>query len=161
MDSILQPIYLYTDSFPVDTCIDPEALRNRHPSYIAEAIETRESIPVKIIETLLMERNVISVNYDMEVEKVSALISKYDFLTVPVVDAENRLLGIITVDDVIDIMEAENTEDFHRIPAVVPFEENYFKRPPTRLFWDRRLFTKPEYIAGVYRPHRKNFLSNF
>jgi magnesium transporter len=54
-----------------------------------------------------------------------------------VVDGENRLLGIITVDDVIDILEAENTEDFQRISAVMPFEEGYFKRSLPRLFWSR------------------------
>jgi len=68
---------------------------------------------------------------------VAAAISKYDLLAVPVVDSDNRLLGIITVDDVIDIMEAESTEDFQRISAVMPFEEEYFKRPLPRLFWSR------------------------
>ena len=52
-------------------------------------------------------------------------------------DGDNRLLGIITVDDVIDIIEAESTEDFQRISAVVPFEEEYFKRPLPHLFWSR------------------------
>jgi magnesium transporter len=88
----------------------------------------------------IMQTNVISVRHDMEVEEVAAAISKYDFLALPVVDAENRLLGIITVDDVIDIIRAENTEDFHRISAVVPFEEQYFKRPLPRLFWNRFLW---------------------
>ncbi|MEW6670143.1 MAG: magnesium transporter [Thermodesulfobacteriota bacterium] len=88
----------------------------------------------------IMETNVISVKHDMEVEEVAAAISKYDFLALPVVDSENRLLGIITVDDVIDIIRAENTEDFHRISAVVPFEEQYFKRPLPRLFWNRFLW---------------------
>ena len=85
----------------------------------------------------LMQGNVISVRHDMEVEAVAAIISKYDFLALPVVDRENRLLGIITVDDVIDIIEAESTEDFQRISAVVPFDEQYFKRPLPRLFWNR------------------------
>jgi magnesium transporter len=85
----------------------------------------------------IMETQVISVPHDMEVEEVAAVISKYDLLAVPVVDGDNRLLGIITVDDVIDIMEAESTEDFQRISAVVPFEEEYFKRPLPRLFWSR------------------------
>lgn len=88
----------------------------------------------------VMETNVISVQHDMEVEEVAAAISKYDFLALPVVDAENRLLGIITVDDVIDIIRDENTEDFHRISAVIPFEEEYFKRPLPRLFWSRFLW---------------------
>ena len=53
------------------------------------------------------------------------------------VDQDARLLGIITVDDVIDIIEAESTEDFQRISAVVPFEEEYFKRSLPRLFGSR------------------------
>ncbi|MGD9209523.1 MAG: magnesium transporter [Desulfobacteraceae bacterium] len=85
----------------------------------------------------IMETRVISVPHEMPKEKVAALISKYDFLALPVVDNDKRLLGIITVDDVIDIMEAEDTEDFHRMSAVVPFEEEYFKRPLNRLFWNR------------------------
>ena len=94
------------------------------------------SRPDSLIEEV-MEKQVISVPQDMPQNKVGALISKYDFLAVPVVDAENRLLGIVTVDDVIDFMQAEDTEDFHRISAVVPFEESYFKRPMNRLFLDR------------------------
>ena len=94
------------------------------------------SHPEKSLDKI-MQRQVISVPHDMAKEKVAALISKYDFIAVPVVDSENRLLGIITVDDVIDIMEAEDTEDFHRLSAVVPFEEEYFKRPLNRLFWNR------------------------
>jgi magnesium transporter len=85
----------------------------------------------------IMETQVISVPHEMEVEQVAAVISKYDLLAVPVVDGDNRLLGIITVDDVLDIIEAESTEDFQRISAVLPFEEEYFKRPLPRLFWSR------------------------
>ena len=88
----------------------------------------------------IMETNVISVRHDMAAEDVAASISKYDFLALPVVDGENHLVGIITVDDVIDIIEAESTEDFHRISAVVPFEEAYFQRPLPRLFWSRFLW---------------------
>jgi magnesium transporter len=87
--------------------------------------------------TEVMEENVISVHHSVDVESAAAQIQKYDFIAIPVVDEENRLLGIITVDDVIDIIEAENTEDFQKISAVVPFEEEYFKRPMTRLFWNR------------------------
>jgi magnesium transporter len=85
----------------------------------------------------VMTTNVISARHDMEVESVARLISQYDLLALPVVDGENRLVGIITVDDVIDIIRTENTEDFQRISAVVPFEEQYFKRPLARLFWNR------------------------
>ncbi|MBI5062182.1 MAG: magnesium transporter, partial [Desulfatitalea sp.] len=85
----------------------------------------------------IMETHVISVTHDLEVAEVAAVISKYDLLAVPVVDKENRLVGIVTVDDVLDIIEAESTEDFQRISAVMPFDEEYFKRPLHRLFWSR------------------------
>jgi magnesium transporter len=85
----------------------------------------------------IVQTSVISIHHAMDVESAAAQIQKYDFLAIPVVDREERLLGIITVDDVMDIIEAENTEDFQRISAVVPFEEEYFKRPMPRLFWSR------------------------
>ncbi|MEJ2040724.1 MAG: magnesium transporter, partial [Desulfosarcinaceae bacterium] len=91
----------------------------------------------KAVLSDVMQTQVISVHHKQEVEEVAAVISKYDLLAVPVVDKENRLLGIITVDDVIDIIEAESTEDFQRLSAVMPFEEDYFKRPLPRLFWSR------------------------
>lgn len=94
------------------------------------------SKPMRILGGI-METQVISVHHQQEVEEVAAVISKYDLLAVPVLDKESRLLGIITVDDVIDIIEAESTEDFQRLSAVTPFEEDYFKRSFPRLFWSR------------------------
>ncbi|MDY6825722.1 MAG: magnesium transporter [Bacillota bacterium] len=63
----------------------------------------------------IMRRNIISVNASLDQEEVARLVSKYDLLSVPVVDDEERLLGIITVDDVIDVMEQEATEDIYRL----------------------------------------------
>ncbi|MDA8139475.1 MAG: magnesium transporter [Desulfobacteraceae bacterium] len=97
------------------------------------------SKPKAMLEAI-METHMISVPQDMDIEEVAAAISKYDLLAVPVVDQEGRLLGIITVDDVLDIVEAESTEDFQRISAVLPFDEEYFKRPLPRLFWSRFLW---------------------
>ena len=108
----------------------------RHLQGIISLRDLIMSKPQAVLEQV-METNVISVGHDMNVEEVAVVISKYDLLALPVVDQENRLLGIITVDDVIDIIEAESTEDFHRISAVVPFEEQYFKLPLPRLFWNR------------------------
>ena len=85
----------------------------------------------------LMNPNTISVPHDMPVEEVASVISKYDFIALPVVSGDGKLVGIVTVDDVIDTIEAESTEDFHRISAVLPFEEEYFKRALPRLFWSR------------------------
>jgi magnesium transporter len=94
------------------------------------------SRPAAVLKDIMQDK-VISVTHDMGVEEVASTISKYDFIALPVVDTQNRLLGIITVDDVIDIIEAESTEDFQLISAVVPFDEQYFKRPLTKLFWNR------------------------
>lgn len=102
-------------------------------------VSLRDLIMSKPNATLnkIMETNIISTPHDKDIEEVSADIAKYDLLAMPVVDGENRLLGIITVDDVLDIIEAESTEDFQRISAVLPFDEQYFKRPLPRLFWSR------------------------
>jgi len=62
----------------------------------------------------IMKRNVISVNVAVDQEEVARIVSKYDLLAVPVVDDQDRLLGIVTVDDVIDVMEQEATEDIYR-----------------------------------------------
>jgi magnesium transporter len=63
----------------------------------------------------IMRRNIISVNAELDQEEVARVVSKYDLLAVPVVDDQERLLGIITVDDVIDVMEQEATEDIYRL----------------------------------------------
>src|SRR5690625_7498444 len=64
-----------------------------------------------------MNRRVVSVPDDMGQEEVAAVIQKYDLLAVPVVSKQSRLLGIVTVDDIIDIIEDETTEDFGEISA--------------------------------------------
>ena len=70
--------------------------------------------------------HVISVHTDTHQEQIVRLIQRYDFLALPVVDTENRLVGIITVDDVIDILEAETTKDIHTLGGVQPGDERYF-----------------------------------
>lgn len=66
----------------------------------------------------LIEANALAVHVDDDQEEVARHISKYDVLAIPVIDAENRLLGIITYDDAMDIAEEEATEDIHRVGAV-------------------------------------------
>ena len=70
----------------------------------------------------IMRRNVISVNAALDQEEVARIVSKYDLLAVPVVDEEERMLGIITVDDVIDVMEQEATEDIYRLAGASEVE---------------------------------------
>lgn len=75
----------------------------------------------------LMESNVISVNTLDDQEKVAQLITKYDFLALPVVDNESRLVGIVTVDDAIDVMEEEATEDVQKMAGITPSDKPYIK----------------------------------
>ena len=79
-----------------------------------------------IIEDI-METNIISVNTHEDREVVSEMMSKYDFLALPVVDAENRLVGIVTVDDVVDVILEEATEDIEKMAAITPSDKPYLK----------------------------------
>ena len=87
----------------------------------------------------IMHENVIAISTMMDQEEVAGQFKKYDFTSMPVVDNENRLVGIITVDDVVDIMEEETTEDMEKMAAILPSDkpymrtsvwENYKKRIP-------------------------------
>jgi magnesium transporter len=73
--------------------------------------------PEQVIEEIMV-RDIISIRVDMDQEEVAQLFSRYDLLALPVVDAEERLVGIITVDDVVDVMEEEATEDIYHLAQV-------------------------------------------
>ena len=75
----------------------------------------------------IMNENVISIHTLMDQEQVAAQFKKYDFTAMPVVDNENRMVGIITVDDIVDIMEEETTEDMEKMAAIVPSDKPYMK----------------------------------
>ncbi|MCR5311976.1 MAG: magnesium transporter [Lachnospiraceae bacterium] len=75
----------------------------------------------------LMHENTVSVNTTTDQEEVARIIQKYDFTAVPVVDNENRLVGIVTVDDIVDILQQEATEDIEKMAAIVPTDKPYMK----------------------------------
>lgn len=75
----------------------------------------------------IMEENVITVNTLDDQETVAMQFQKYDFMAMPVVDSENRLVGIITVDDILEIMEEEATEDIKKMAAILPSDKSYFR----------------------------------
>lgn len=75
----------------------------------------------------IMEDNVIKCTTTDDQEDVADLFNRYDLLSVPVVDQENRLVGIVTVDDAVDVMEDEATEDIEKMAAIIPTERPYFK----------------------------------
>ena len=75
----------------------------------------------------IMERNFISVQTLDDQETTAQALSKYDFLALPVVDTENRLVGIVTVDDAMDVIEEETTEDIELMAAMLPSDKPYLK----------------------------------
>lgn len=75
----------------------------------------------------LMEENVIAVNTLDDQEQVAQMFSNYNFLALPVVDNENRLVGIVTIDDAIDVIQEEATEDIEKMAAVLPSDKPYMK----------------------------------
>ncbi len=75
----------------------------------------------------IMHENVIALGTLMDQEEVATQFKKYDFTTMPVVDNENRLVGIVTVDDIVDIMEEETTEDMEKMAAIVPSDKPYMR----------------------------------
>ncbi len=86
----------------------------------------------------IMDENVICASTQDDKETVASLISKYDMLALPIVDREHRLVGIVTVDDAMDVMEDEVTEDIEKMAAIVPTDKPYLK---TGVFetWSKRI----------------------
>ena len=85
----------------------------------------------------IMLSNLISVTTKTDQEEVARMFSKYNFLAIPVVDTENRMLGIVTFDDAMDVMEEEATEDMEIMAAMTPSEKSYLKSSPFDLFKQR------------------------
>ena len=113
----------------------------------------------------LMETNIISANTLDDQEKVAKDMAKYNLTTIPIVDQENRLVGIVTVDDAIDVIQEENTEDIEMMAAITPtdkpyistgFFETYKKRIPWLLLlmisatFTGAIITKYESALGKY-----------
>ncbi|MBR0445666.1 MAG: magnesium transporter [Oscillospiraceae bacterium] len=85
----------------------------------------------------MMETNLISVTTHTDQEEVARMFSKYDFLALPVVDMENRMVGIVTVDDAIDVLQDEATEDMEMMGGILPSEKTYIRSRPWELFKNR------------------------
>ena len=90
---------------------------------LKELITSEDDVTIESI----MNRNFVSAHANDDQEMVADVIKKYDLIILPVVDIENRLLGIITIDDIIDVIEQEDTEDFHKMAGISPVEETYLK----------------------------------
>lgn len=88
----------------------------------------------------LMDPDPVSVHTSMDQQEVIHVIKKYDFLAVPVVDNQERLVGIVTVDDVFDVLEEENTEDFQLIAGIAPTDEGYLSSSFFKLVLNRSIW---------------------
>ena len=98
----------------------------------------------------IMEDHVVSVNTLEDKEDVAATISKYDALALPVVDAENRLVGIVTVDDAIDVLQDEAEEDFAKMNAMLPTEKPYLRTSPWKLYRSRIVWLMLLMISATF-----------
>ena len=97
----------------------------------------------------LMERDLVVVNVWADQEEMAETVAKFDLLAIPVIDDDQRMLGIITHDDVIDVMREEATEDAHRIAGVNPLEESYLDTHLLRLTWKRGLWVTVLFFAAL------------
>jgi magnesium transporter len=112
---------------------------------LLDLILAKPSTPI----SSLMERDLIRVRVDDDREVVAQQLAKYDFLAIPVVDEHNRLVGIVTHDDVIDVVIEEATEDAHRIGGLDPLTLGYLQ---TRLFtmtWKRGLWLTILFFTAI------------
>ena len=112
------------DKETINTCY----ILNPHRRLIG-AISLRRLLLSDPVEKMsnIMEDHVISVSTRTDQEEVAQLFQKYDFTSIPVVDSENRLVGIITVDDIVDILQQEATEDIEKMAAITPTDKPYMK----------------------------------
>lgn len=85
----------------------------------------------------IMDTNVISVGTKDDKESVAVAFAKYDLVAIPVVDGEGRIVGIVTVDDALDVLQDENTEDIEKMAAIVPTDKPYFKTGVFETFFKR------------------------
>ena len=116
----------------------------------------------RVVEEL-MNTQVISVHTTDDQEVVADTVRKYDLLSIPVVDHEDRLVGIITVDDIVDVIEEENTEDFEKMAAMLPSDNEYLKTSvltlaKNRLPWLLILMISATF-TGMIITHFENVLS--
>lgn len=96
------------------------------------------------------DAQLISVNTLDDQEAVADVVKKYDLLSVPVVDNENRLVGIITVDDVVDVIEEETTEDFEKMALLAPSDDDYLKTGVFKLARNRILWLLILMVSGTF-----------
>ena len=149
-------------------CVNKETIYN---CYVLSL--TRKIVGVIDLKTLLladkkdkikdiMDENVIKIHTLEDKEEVAKMFDKYDEYALPVVDNEERLVGIITVDDAIDVMQEETNEDFEKMAAVTPSENTYlktsvFEHTKNRIIWLLVLMLSSAFTGMVLTKYEKAF----
>ncbi|MDA0832599.1 MAG: magnesium transporter [Planctomycetota bacterium] len=113
-----------------------EGRRLRGIISLRELILSKPGTPISNI----MNRDVISVRVDDDQESVAHELARFDFIAIPVVDNQNRLVGIVTHDDVIDVLQEEAQEDAYRAGAVQPMQGSYLTLPVLTISWNRGIW---------------------
>ena len=112
----------------------------------------------------IMEKNVIAVRTTEDQEEVAALLSHYNFISLPVVDEESRLVGIVTFDDVMEVIHQEATEDFQKMAAMTPSEKPYLKTSiftlaKNRIVWLMILMLSATITGSILGKYEAAFIS--
>ena len=120
--------------------------------------------PYEAVIRDIMDDNVIQVTTTEDSEEVSQLFNRYDLLALPVVDSESRLVGIVTVDDAVDVMEQEATEDIQKIAAIAPSEKPYLKMSVltlarNRIVWLLVLMVSSMFTGSILEHYEAAFAS--
>jgi magnesium transporter len=98
----------------------------------------------------LMEKEMVTARVAEDREQLARDMARYDLLAMPVVDEQNRLVGIVTHDDVIDVVVAEATEDVQRMGGVEPMVENYLDAPLVKVWWKRASWLSILFLAELF-----------
>lgn len=134
------------DSEMIYTCYVTDAARR-----LEGVVTVRELLVARDDQMVanLMESDVITAETTEDREEAVSRMMRYDFISMPVVDREQRLVGIVTVDDVMDVMEEEATEDFEKMAAISPSEKPYLKTSPLSLAKHRIVWLLVLMISGM------------
>jgi len=115
-------------------------------------------------ETLLsdlMETGLVTVEVDDDQEEVAQKVAKYDLVAIPVVDLERKMLGIITYDDVMDVVREEATEDAHRSAAVEPLQDTYLETGVLTMVWKRGIWLTVLFFAALLTAYALRYYDGY
>ena len=107
----------------------------------------------------IMEKEIVTVRADVDREQVARELARYDLLAIPVVDDQNRMVGIVTHDDVMDVVVQEATEDAHRMGAVGPIAESYLEARFVHVWRNRAFWLSCLFIAQLLTFHAMEHFS--